>query len=418
MTPEATICGVAQDRRAGPQRAAGRRDDAGGVGEVADEVDHARRRGSCGRRPAPVGRQPGQVGLGADGGERAAVDLRAVPDVLCIPRTALRRRRRGRGAGRAGEPQRRAQPDRCTRSVNRPGREARAGVGAHVGQRLGAARSPGAGAHQRHRRRGVDDEPGGASCASRRRPRRGRAARRAPRRDPHAPARPAASTRSCAADIRRAPARTPAPVGTGRRPAEAGGAGGRGGVLLLACRRAGRRRGRPRCRARQVGDPPGAARGPARGTPRRRAAPARAPPAGTVPRAARGRAAGRRGPRPAATGPAPARTTSPRPSSRANRNRPDSAASAGRAHSPRPARGRAAHVGEAARDPGRAGRRDVARALVRRRRQQPGRGEPGGQPAASSRRRPRSCRLPREVRCTAPSPRSSAQPATTCSAAA
>ena len=71
VTPEATICGVAQDRRAGAQRARGpAATTPGDAVDVVDQVDHAAGVDHADGDPGHVGGQPGQVGLGADGGER------------------------------------------------------------------------------------------------------------------------------------------------------------------------------------------------------------------------------------------------------------------------------------------------------------------------------------------------------------
>ena len=130
--------------------------------------------------------------------------------------------------------------------------------------------------------------------------------------------------------------------------------------------------------------------------------------------------------------------TSPRPSSSANRNRPGSAASPGRTHSPR---SRAAVMARTSGDPvPRAGNAATTTVDARGTRSPPlaipASGDAstlrtrscvadGSSPAparraasAPDRDRPRSCRFPREVRCTRPSPTSCAQSATTRSAAA
>ena len=114
--------------------------------------------------------------------------------------------------------------------------------------------------------------------------------------------------------------------------------------------------------------------------------------------------------RPASQRPSPAR---PVPSSRQNRNRPGSAASAGSA----PDRGiqRADQVAadrRPTREPGERAGRDVAGPVVRRRRQQPGARPPVGQRGGRGRRQtPRSCTLPRAVRSRWPSPNPAASPA-------
>ena len=78
VTPLATIC--ASQRIGAPARSASRArgDHAGGEGEVAYQVDHAAGVDHPDRDLADVGGQPGEVRLGADGGEGLAVDRRAV----------------------------------------------------------------------------------------------------------------------------------------------------------------------------------------------------------------------------------------------------------------------------------------------------------------------------------------------------
>ena len=337
--------GVAEDRGARPQRAAGRGDDAGRAGEVVDQVDHARRRGSCGPRPAP-GRpaaRPGRPRRGSwrtSGGRSPRRPGRSRADGL-IRRTARRRGRRARGARpRGGARSGARSPTSARRSVNRPATRPARGVGPHVGQRLGAARPSGAGAHPRHRRRGVDHEPGGGQPRVRRRPRapgsttvrHGVTTARGAARREHAQLR--------RGQPRRAPARNQR-LGT-RHPAE---------------RRPGGPAARPASARRPAGwCPPAGWRGAVRGRAAyatRRAAPARnSSAASSSAVTARGRGTQRHGlardeqpsvvgrRRPASTGPASRWTTSPRPSSRANRNRPGSAASAGRGAQRRgPARG-------------------------------------------------------------------------------
>ena len=52
------------------------------VAQVAHQVDHPAGVDHADRDPGDVGGQAGQIGLRADGGEGAAVDLRAVADVV------------------------------------------------------------------------------------------------------------------------------------------------------------------------------------------------------------------------------------------------------------------------------------------------------------------------------------------------
>ena len=110
------------------------------------------------RHPGDVGGQPGQVGLGADRGERPPVDLGAVVLVVVHQSSSTPvaggRSRRRRRPGPRGRPQRRSQPAQCWRAPpagSVAGGDGGAGVGAHVGQRLRAARTAGAGGHPQPR---------------------------------------------------------------------------------------------------------------------------------------------------------------------------------------------------------------------------------------------------------------------------
>ena len=103
---------------------------------------------------------------------------------------------------------------------------------------------------------------------------------------------------------------------------------------------------------------------------------------------------------------APSPATSPRPSSSANRKRPDSPAAAALAHSsrvqvrqPRPYVGGAAPV-----EPGQGRGHHVAYPLVPREGSSPAVVQQPGQLRAAAVVRPRSWTLPREVRCSSPSP--------------
>ena len=209
VTPEATIC--ASQRIGAPARSAvaGRGDDAGGAAEVADQVDLPAGVDHADGDRRDVGRQPGEVGLGADRGERAAVDLRAVADVA---RASRRQSRCGCDAvggypppasatastcAAGAAPQRRAQPETCSAAREAGPRATRARVGPHVG--AGPWRSP---AVPRRRSRG------GRATRRRRRARRRPAppaARRraggqhdgAPRGDPTARGRRPRARRTC-----------------------------------------------------------------------------------------------------------------------------------------------------------------------------------------------------------------------------
>ena len=119
--------------------------------------------------------------------------------------------------------------------MNRPADEARAGVGPHVGERLGAARPSGAGAHQRHRRRGVDHEPGGDQLGASA-PARGAGQHdRAPRRDDQRRRRGGRRARAAAPPTpRRAPAAHTSASATGAPSRPAARLGRRASALPLA----------------------------------------------------------------------------------------------------------------------------------------------------------------------------------------
>ena len=150
VTPEATIS--ASQRIGAPARSAvaGRRDDAGGEAEVVDQVDLPAGVDHPDRDLRDVRRQAGEVGLGADGGERPPVDLGAVADVAAVigassgagtpstryPPSASRDGVDVRGA--AARPQRRAQPESAR---GRPG-AGRARRARRRGRRPAPSRSP------------------------------------------------------------------------------------------------------------------------------------------------------------------------------------------------------------------------------------------------------------------------------------
>ena len=74
--------GVAQDRRPGFQRGDAGQDRARGEGDVGSHLDHSAGMDDSDRDPLFLGREALQIGLGADDGERTAVNLRAVLDII------------------------------------------------------------------------------------------------------------------------------------------------------------------------------------------------------------------------------------------------------------------------------------------------------------------------------------------------
>ena len=418
---------------------------------------------------ATSGGSAGEVGLGADGGERAAVDLGAVADVAAghgaspgryavdeVPAPGERDGVdvRGRGARRSGV----RSPTRARGRREAGPTRGRAGVGPDVGEGLGAARPPGAGA-----------DVSGTATRGRRRARRRPAPRRAaagvgqhdgaPRRDDDRAARRRRAARTWAggqlAEQRRDDEREPAVVAaTGPEPAavRSGRPPSARGVRNVASWHAAARdrpapqpARDPRRRVGQLRAPATPSRRPpraARGTPRpRRAAPSTAVGRGTrspvstpatssrsrrlpaqvrvlAPRRRRARRRARTGTGPAAR-PAPAARTARGPASAARtsviRRVQRGSTVDVRRRSTRPTVHPCDRI---TRDPRERRRQHVAHPLVRRRRQQPGVGQPARPAAARRGDRPRSCRFPREVRCTRAVAESSAQPATTRSAAA
>ena len=73
--------GIAQDRRAGGERAARRRDEVAAEDDVLRHIDLAAGMDHAHRDLGFLGREARQVGLGADDGERALVDRRAVAQI-------------------------------------------------------------------------------------------------------------------------------------------------------------------------------------------------------------------------------------------------------------------------------------------------------------------------------------------------
>ena len=104
--------GIAQDRPAGEQCAARRRRETVAEAQVTGDLDHAAGVDHPDRNARFLRRQAGQVGFGADGGERSGVDRRAVALVVVARGHAAMPRSRigglghghaapGRGIGRA-----------------------------------------------------------------------------------------------------------------------------------------------------------------------------------------------------------------------------------------------------------------------------------------------------------------------------
>ena len=73
--------GVAKDRRAGGQRAARRRDEIAAEHDVRRRLDLAAGMDHAHRDVGFLGRKARQIGLGADDGERALIDRRAVAQI-------------------------------------------------------------------------------------------------------------------------------------------------------------------------------------------------------------------------------------------------------------------------------------------------------------------------------------------------
>ncbi|MCO5578378.1 hypothetical protein L7F22_032219 [Adiantum nelumboides] len=384
---------VAEDGGTGPQRGACGCDDAVGGGDVVDEVDLAAGVDHADGDVVDAGREPGEVGLRADRRERAAVDLVAVgrahgharrPGTSRSP--AIRRRRSPAARG--------ARVD----DESRPGQPV-GGTGCRGGQHEGAPRG--------------DQQPGASpastsSCAAESCPSRG-ATPSAPPSDTPTSTFPPSARRERADRPPVSPAdRAPGPgAGIVLRPesragipvAAPGSSAARqaraAGSALWAARRS-------RNAAAASSSSSGASAG---GQERPVVSPATTSSPPSEPRARQHRS-GR------------SAATSPRPSSRANRNRPGSADSVGRAHRPRSST--VARPRTSARPPSIPDRGEASTLRTR------SWVLDGSSPAAVSRStgrgsagsRPRSCRFPREVRWTAPSPASRASAATARSAAA
>ena len=76
--------GIAQHRLAGEQRAARGGGEIGREDEIAGDLDHAAGMDDAHRDARLVRREAGEVGLGADDGEGAAIDLGAVAGVVVL----------------------------------------------------------------------------------------------------------------------------------------------------------------------------------------------------------------------------------------------------------------------------------------------------------------------------------------------
>ena len=88
VMPEATICASHSIGAPASSAARAAAHDAVAEPDVGGQVDHPARVDHPDDDPRHVGREARQVGLGPDGGERAAVDLRAVPDVVKLRQPA------------------------------------------------------------------------------------------------------------------------------------------------------------------------------------------------------------------------------------------------------------------------------------------------------------------------------------------